>query len=111
MSLPAAIKRAKFAIQDNILNPGNEEKRAKAIKEIDNANTISRVGGRKYWYKELLIFPHYDLVPSSWYAETRDIQWSIEKIPEWAKSGKSEPDLGTDIRGYKYTVPPKSESR
>ena len=112
MSLQPAIKRAKKAIQDYLLNPENDKKREKALAEIENANTVSdEYGRRRYWRNELLVVPHYDLVPSSWYAETRETQWSIERMPDWARNGKLVPELGTDISGRAYTVAPKSTPR
>jgi hypothetical protein len=105
----AAIKRAKKAIQDLILNP-SEEKRAIAKEEIDNANK-RRDSNRTNWEKETLIIPHYGLCPSSWYCKTNEVQWSLNKMPDWAKSGKLEPKIGETVHGHAYTTPPKSQSR
>ena len=105
----AAIKRAKKAIQDLLLNP-SEEKRAIAQEEIENANK-RRDSNRTNWNKEILIVPHYGLCPSSWYCQTNEVQWSLNKMPEWAKNGKLEPKIGEMVHGHAYTSAPKSMSR
>lgn len=113
-SLQPAIKRAKKAIQNYHLNPESSEKRDIALREIENANVVSiRNGNRRNWNKELLIVPHYDLFPHSWYCEMwqKETIWSIEKIPAWAENGSNEPNVGTNINGLKYTIAPKSERR
>jgi hypothetical protein len=110
----AAIKRAKKAIQAYILDPENEKKYATAVVEVNNADEVVGNGNRKYWRQEVLMVPHYGLVPTSWYAKTFKVeQWSLErmKMPEWAKNGKLEPDLGVNILGHAYTTPPKSAER
>lgn len=105
----AAIKRAKKAIQKLLLN-GDASKtdklRATAEEEIANAN--KHCGhDRKYWKEEVLIVSNKafsDTIPnSSWYVKTRSIQWSLTKMPVWAKNGKDEPTTGTLIEGKAYT--------
>jgi len=107
-ALQPSIKRAKLAIRSFIQNP-TEDKRKIAELEIANADKISKGKGRKNWKNEILIIPHYTLCFNSWYAETNSTQWSIDKMPDWAKNGENEPNIGTNIDGNSYTKAPKSQ--
>jgi len=106
-ALQPAIKRAKKAIQDYQLHP-SEEKRKTAEIEIENANKVSKKQGRRRWQMEMLIIPHYSLCRGSWYAESNEAQWSIDKMPTWAQNGKNEPDNSVSILGRAYTKAPPS---
>lgn len=113
----AAIKRAKKAIQKLLLNEDaskTDKLRATAEEEIENANKHCGYD-RKYWREEVLIVSNKafsDTIPnSSWYTKTRSIQWSLTKMPAWARNGKDEPDVGIIIEGKEYTKALPSQPR
>lgn len=114
-SLQPAIRRAKLAIQALLLDPKNPQKRVIALREIENADNVSSVAGRRRWRFEILVVPHYDLFTSSWYGEshikTTDPLWDIDRMPEWARNGRTEPAVGEIVNGKEYTQPPKSAER
>jgi hypothetical protein len=111
-SLAAAIKRAKKSIQSYILEE-SVKKRDKAEKDIEEADRIAELKGRKDWRTERLIVPHYDL--REWYSKTwkGEKEWDLDekKMPRWAYNGKNEPEEGEEINGITYTKAPKSCSR
>lgn len=113
-SLPIVIKRAKKAIQKYILHPC-EKHRIIAEEEISNANRISKNSDRKHWKRELFIISHQHFSSkfgsSNWYNKTNEEQWNLEKIPEWARNGKDEPDSGYKIGEHNYVKAPKSNGR
>jgi hypothetical protein len=111
----AAIKRAKKAIQKLLLNTDeskSEKLRKTAEEEIENAN--KNCGDRKYWREEVLIKSNKQfsdsVLSSSWYTKTKTVQWSLTRMPEWAKNGADEPNAGTTIEGKPYTIAPPSVS-
>ena len=110
-SIPIAIKRAKKAIQKYILHPCEKHKII-AEEEIENANNISKNTDRKEWKKELFIISYrafsLKLGSTNWYDKTREVQWSLDKMPEWARNGKEEPDTGYAFGEHSYTKAPKS---
>jgi len=109
-ALQPAIKRAKLAIQDALLSPSDPNKLALAERAVQNAHEVASKKGRKNWDKEILMVPHYQL--HSWYCETKDVQWSLTSMPQWAKNGRTEPIAGIDmINGFLYTDAPKSTGR
>jgi hypothetical protein len=114
-SLQPAIKRAKLAIQALLLDPKNPQKRVIALREIENADNVSSVAGRRRWRFEYLIVPHYGLFSTSWYGESHikstELVWDIDRMPEWAKNGRTEPAIGEIVNGKEYTQPPKSAER
>lgn len=114
-SLQPAIKRAKLAIQALLLDPKNPQKRVIALREIENADNVSSLAGRRRWRFECLIVPHYDLFAGSWYGESHikatEPVWDIDRMPFWAENGRTEPALGEIVNGKEYTQPPKSAER
>jgi hypothetical protein len=112
----AAVKRAKQAIRASILAPEDDDKKDEARREIENAD---RVSTRRNWKKEILLVPHYELCTSSWYCETDEIQWDVDKMPVWARNELDEPDIGIALQyrfrgrpqNYAYTKAPASASR
>jgi len=105
----AVIKRAKKAIQKLLLNEDaskNEKLRATAEVEIAHANKHCG-SDRRYWREEVLIISNKafsdSVGSSSWYTKTRSIQWSLTKMPAWARNGKDEPNAGAIIEGKAYT--------
>jgi hypothetical protein len=113
----AVIKRAKKAIQKLLLNEDaskNEKLRATAEVEIAHANKHCG-SDRRYWREEVLIISNKafsDTIPnSSWYTKTRSIQWSLTKMPAWARNGKDEPNAGAIIEGKAYTKALPSQPR
>jgi hypothetical protein len=112
----AVIKRAKKAIQKLLLNTdASKTETLKATAEIEMANADKHCGDRKYWREEVLITsnqPFCQSIPNtSWYCKVRAVQWSLTKIPEWAKNGKDEPNAGEMIEGKPYVNPPPYQSR
>lgn len=120
MTVQSAIKRAKNAIRDSLLQPGSIIMMRKAIEETDKAdsetgysnNNVVRYG-RANWRKEVFIIPHYNWNAGtvSWYCETKEDQWGIDRMPSWAFNNKKEPNEGESICGITYTVAPKSVAR
>lgn len=105
----AVIKRAKKAIQKLLLNEdASKTDNLKAIALIEIANADKHCGSsRKYWREEALIVSNKafsdEVGSSSWYTKTRTLQWSLKKMPAWARNGKDEPNVGAMIQGEPYS--------
>ena len=110
MTVQSAIKRAKNAIRDSLLQPGSIIMMRKAIEEIDKADNETYRNSRTNWKKEVFIAPHYNW-NASWYCETKEDQWGIDRMPSWAFNNKKEPNEGESICGIAYTLAPKSVAR
>ena len=112
MTVQSTIKRANNAIRDSLLQPGSIILMRKAIDEIDKADSEVYRNSRTNWKKEVFIAPHYNWkMGTSWYCETKEDQWGIDRMPSWAFNNKKEPSEGESICGIAYTVAPKSASR
>lgn len=111
-SKEASIKRAKKAIQKYHLDK-TASKKATAEAEIANAN--AHCGDRKKWDHEMLIKSNKEFSDaarnSSWYLVTSSKQWTLEKMPDWAKNGNEEPAVGEMINGTAYFKGAKSAER
>jgi hypothetical protein len=115
-----AIKRAKVDIQKYLLN--TNPAKADALREAAEAsiaNADEHAGGRREWRKEVLLASnqpfcrlfHPGATNFGWYLPTKTVQWGIDKMPDWARNGKAEPDSGTLIEGKSYIKSPPSQSR
>lgn len=113
----AVIKRAKKAIQKLLLNEdASKAAKLRETAEIEMENADKNCGGdRKYWREEVLITSNKlfcDTIPNtSWYCKARTVQWSLTKMPEWAKNGKDEPKSGESIEGKPYVKSLPSQPR
>lgn len=113
MTIQSAIKRAKNAIRNSILQPGSVILMRKAVEETEKADSEVRRNGRANWRKEVFIVPHYNwnAGTASWYCETKEDQWGVDRMPSWAFNNKKEPNEGESICGITYTAAPKSVGR
>lgn len=106
-STEASVKRAKKAIQKYILDKSKTDKKRETVEaEIANANKH----GRKGWNHEVLIRSNQGFNNTvrndshSWYVSTSHVQWSLDKMPDWAKSGNEQPKKGEMIEGSPYIL-------
>lgn len=113
MTVQSAIKCAKNAIRDSLLQPGSIILMRKAIEEIEKADDETYRNSRTNWKKEIFIVPHYtwNMGTVSWYCETKEDQWGIDCMPAWAFNNKKEPNEGVSICGIAYMAAPKSVAR
>jgi len=111
-SKEASIKRAKKAIQKYYLDKTAAKK---AIAEAEIANANAHCGDRKKWDHEMLIKSNKEFSDatrnSSWYLVTSSKQWSLEKMPDWAKNGNEEPTVGEKVKDTAYFKGAKSAER
>uniref|UniRef100_A0A6C0JJH7 Uncharacterized protein n=1 Tax=viral metagenome TaxID=1070528 RepID=A0A6C0JJH7_9ZZZZ len=106
-STEASVKRAKKAIQKYILDKSKTDKKRETVEaEIENANKH----GRKGWNHEVLIRSNQGFNNTvrnnshNWYVLTSEVQWSLKKMPDWAKSGNDQPEKGEMIEGSPYIL-------
>jgi hypothetical protein len=106
-STEASVKRAKKAIQKYILDKSKTDKKRETVEaEIANANKH----GRKGWNHEVLIRSNQGFNNTvrnnshNWYVSTSHVQWSLDKMPDWAKSGKDQPKKDEIIEGSPYIL-------
>ena len=119
-----AIKRAKTDIQKHLLNTNPTKAdalRQAAAASMANADNCTGRAGRYNWRNELLIASNQQFSGEfykesgrnffNWYVLTGREQWGIDKMPDWARNGKPEPNRGASIEGKSYTMALKSQPR
>jgi|LauGreDrversion2_2_1035103.scaffolds.fasta_scaffold02021_3 hypothetical protein len=119
-----AIKRAKVDIQKHLLNTNPAKAgalREAALASIANADDCTGRSGRHNWRNEALLASNQQFSGEfykesgrnffNWYVLTGREQWGIDKMPDWARNGKPEPNRGTPIEGKSYTMALKSQPR